>query len=725
VFIVGKCLNGSAAETEAMTAESIASLPFEKRVCRLGFDCMRPLGYDPLQDKHVPRQPMYGLTPEEIADLVAETGADLWCIDMHNRGVSYASEMVERDPDINPEYIQRMVDRAHEHGICVFATPQLSDVHELDLKGEMDKWKVHSIDDGRDIPVSSRYQSFASAGFADWMGRYLIEHIEMVGVNGFWFDGTPFGPRNAWPWPAGGVGPEAAERYKRDTGHDLPAKEDWNDPNFKRWVRWRYDVTIDCWDKITAVAAKANPDVVPIMNYYTRPDFLWHSGHPMRKIHDSQWAPSLEVEGSMIDKVGRALTPRTETYFWAHGSHVKEIAHGFLPNFDPDRQIAKALRAMAHGLVPHASGMQVDIHLWKDSFKKIFDQLKKRRDYFQGETLKYAAMVVSEQTRDFRREKDPPTGGVGNNANASTFHGIPVLNSLWHVAEGVNGMHNVSHLLLDVIFDDSLNIEDMSKYKIVILDNVACLSKAQCDAIRRYVQNGGTVIAMMETSLYDEWGNPRDNFELADLFGVDYRSTEGRVTRVLVPHDNALKQQFGHFITFVARGTRVALREGTDADLLMARSPVPHVNLLNVKVDPFDSDEPDMVRRRVGKGTVIYSASDLGDGYQLHERRRVADLLTALEREAAPPLIEFDAPAHSVEARAHWKDDNTIVVHIVNMTALYAKHMAPVSDIGIAVNGRRIKRATSPITDRRFEVADNAINVPSVSYGEVVVLEVD
>ena len=103
---------------------------------------------------------------------------------------------------------------------------------------------------------------------------------------------------------------------------------------------------------------------------------------------------------------------------------------------------------------------------------------------------------------------------------------------------------------------------------------------------------------------------------------MDYKSTEeSGVTRVLVPHDDELKQQFGHFITFIARGTRVALRDGTDAEFLMARSPLASVNLLTLKLDPFDSDEPDMVRRRVGKGTVIYSATDLGDGYQLHKRR--------------------------------------------------------------------------------------------------------
>ena len=153
VHLTGSVVSEAVAEARTMNGESIASLPFEKRVCRLGFDCLRPVNYDPLQGKHVPRQPMYGLTPEEIADIVAEIGADLWCIDMHYRGVSYASEMVKRDPHINPEHVKRMVDRAHEHGIWVLATSHLSDVDQVDLKGEMDKWKVHSIDDGRNIPL--------------------------------------------------------------------------------------------------------------------------------------------------------------------------------------------------------------------------------------------------------------------------------------------------------------------------------------------------------------------------------------------------------------------------------------------------------------------------------------------------------------------------------------------------------------------------------------------
>jgi hypothetical protein len=693
--------------TRARPPEAIADLPFEKRVCRLYFDPVRPTAHDPLQGKSVPREPFYGITPEEVADIAAGTGCDLWSIGITWHGAWFPSKMVPQSTEVPYEPLKAMIDRAHEHGMWVFACQQLSDLENVPPNDELEKAKVHVIDDGRDIPLGPQFASYASDVFVDWMGRHMVEHVEIAGLDGFWFDGTPFGTRNAGPWPAGGVGPEAREKYKRDTGNDLPEKVDWNDPNFKRWVNWRYDVTVDCWDRVTAAVRQAAPHVVPIMNYYTRPDqpgfLLWNVGHPMRDISSSHWVAAMEIEGSMIDKVARALSPRSETWFWAHTDHVKEIAWGYLPNMNPDQIIAKGLRALAHGVVPCYGGFQVDIHMWKDAFTKVFHELGARRHHIAGDTVKYAAMVVSQQTRDFRQAND----------------------DIWHVAEGVTGIHNVTHLPLDVIFDDSLTFDGLSTYPIVIFDQISCLSDAQCDAIRRYVENGGTIIAMNETSLYDEWGNRRDNFGLADLFGVNYQSTEDAVTRVLVPHEDGLKEAFGQFMTFVSRGTRVSLRDGTDAEILMARSPLASVNLVNVAVDPIDSDEPEIVRRRVGKGSSIYCAADLADGYQRHRPPRLPALFSALERAAARPPIEFDAPARSAECRAHWHDENTLVAHIVNLTAEHAKFMAPLADIRIKLNGRSVQRANSPVTGRTFQVEDNTVVLPSVGYGEVVVMELD
>ena len=60
--------------------------------------------------------------------------------------------------------------------------------------------------------------------------------------------------------------------------------------------------------------------------------------------------------------------------------------------------------------------------------------------------------------------------------------------------------------------------------KLLILPNVAVLSDEQCDQLRAYSsQQGGSLLATYETSLYDEVGDQRQDFGLADLFGVHFK----------------------------------------------------------------------------------------------------------------------------------------------------------------------------------------------------------
>ena len=46
------------------------------------------------------------------------------------------------------------------------------------------------------------------------------------------------------------------------------------------------------------------------------------------------------------------------------------------------------------------------------------------------------------------------------------------------------------------------------------------MSDAQIDTIRKFVAGGGALIATGQTSLFDQWGDPRPDFALADLLGV-------------------------------------------------------------------------------------------------------------------------------------------------------------------------------------------------------------
>ncbi len=71
----------------------------------------------------------------------------------------------------------------------------------------------------------------------------------------------------------------------------------------------------------------------------------------------------------------------------------------------------------------------------------------------------------------------------------------------------------------DIIFDD--NLLDLSKYRVVVLADQECLEEAKLDLIRKFVQQGGGLIATEHTSLFTEWRQRRRDFGLNDLLRVN------------------------------------------------------------------------------------------------------------------------------------------------------------------------------------------------------------
>ena len=74
----------------------------------------------------------------------------------------------------------------------------------------------------------------------------------------------------------------------------------------------------------------------------------------------------------------------------------------------------------------------------------------------------------------------------------------------------------------EMVHDGLLDAEHLAPFKMLILPNIAALSDAQCDQLRDFVARGGSLVATFETSLYDEWGERREDFGLGDLFGVRF-----------------------------------------------------------------------------------------------------------------------------------------------------------------------------------------------------------
>jgi hypothetical protein len=61
---------------------------------------------------------------------------------------------------------------------------------------------------------------------------------------------------------------------------------------------------------------------------------------------------------------------------------------------------------------------------------------------------------------------------------------------------------------------------DAAQLSVLILPNLAVITDQQVAAIRAFIDRGGSLIATGETSLFNEWGERREDFALADLFGA-------------------------------------------------------------------------------------------------------------------------------------------------------------------------------------------------------------
>jgi hypothetical protein len=81
-----------------------------------------------------------------------------------------------------------------------------------------------------------------------------------------------------------------------------------------------------------------------------------------------------------------------------------------------------------------------------------------------------------------------------------------------------------ARLPFEFISDQVMTAAALKRFKLVILANATYLSDEQCKAIADFVAEGGSVVAAHQTSLYDEKGNARADFGLADVFGVTMKS---------------------------------------------------------------------------------------------------------------------------------------------------------------------------------------------------------
>ena len=229
----------------------------------------------------------------------------------------------------------------------------------------------------------------------------------------------------------------------------------------------------------------------------------------------------------------------------------------------------------------------------------------------------------------------------------------------------------------DFVHEDRLTPERLRNYRALLLPNIAILSDAQCRQLRDYVSSGGSLLAGFETSLYDENLNRREDFALADLFGVhrfgDIIGTNGNACYARIEGDHPILTGFANTNWLPGAQNRQPIQSAEKPVLTVVPGFVQYPPELAYPW-PSHTAEPAVVLRESGPSRLAWFPGDFertfwltGHGDLLHLLHNTIRWLTRGESIVS---VEGDG---FVEMFA-WETAPGYAIHLLNYTNPNAHH---------------------------------------------------
>ena len=338
----------------------------------------------------------------------------------------------------------------------------------------------------------------------EFMTEVKKEIVARYGVDGIFI--------NRWDGSGMCYCEHCRKTFREASGRDLPRTTDPQDPARRAYILWRQQRLFDLWQLWDREVRKINPNSCVIPNTGGGAT----SSLDMKTI--GELAPTL-----IADRQAR----RGLTAPWANGKNGKEfraalgrkpIVGIFSVGLEEPHRWKDSVQSDAEIRIWVADGIANDLRPWFTKFSgvlhdqrwlRVVEEIYRRHagweKYLRNEvSLARVGLVYSQQTAWFY-------GGERAGARVED-HTLGWYQALIE-----------ARIPFEMVHDRLLDAGHVDRFKALILPNVAALSDSQCRQIHEFVGRGGSLIATYETSLYDEWGVRRNDFGLADLFGVNFK----------------------------------------------------------------------------------------------------------------------------------------------------------------------------------------------------------
>jgi len=309
-----------------------------------------------------------------------------------------------------------------------------------------------------------------------------------------------------------------------------------------------------------------------------------------------------------------------------------------------------------------------------------------------------------------------------------------------------------SHVPVDCIFAEALpEPGTLDPYKALILADAECMTAREAEAVRKWVKDGGVLVATAESSRYDGLDQPLADYALGDVFGVRFKEpfVKGRRVRLSQLEQiktKAIEVTTAHpVLSSLAEGDRIAY-QGKAYGGLYNNDIVSAAPDRKVLAKWTDDDSPAVVVGNYGKGACVFtSASWLAycpDGGWFF-----TDAISwALARAGAKQAVVVEECPASVEVYLRLQqEERRIVVHLMEhgeclmldkskvnyRTGYYAIKETPTQGVKLRARvpegwGTRQIKAFCPITGEQLvsQVSEGYVSIAApdfVMYTMIVV----
>lgn len=397
---------------------------------------------------------------------------------------------------------------AHEDGVVVFARMDSNRAHEEFYRAHPDWFTVDAA--GRPHKAGDLFVTCVNGPYYEQhIPAILREIIERYHPEGF--------TDNSWSGLGRGTFcycENCRKKFRERAGNDIPRGKDWNDPAYREWIRWNYDRRLEIWDLNNRTTKSAGG-----------PDCIWAGMNSGSISGQSQSFRDFKGICERADIIMLDHQSRSDSSGFQHNGEAGKLVHGLLgwdklvpesmamyqagkPTFrlaskpEPEARMWM-LDGIAGGLQPwwhHVGAYHEDRRMYHTA-ESVYRWHKDHEEFLiDREPIASIGVVWSQQNTDFFGRDD-----------ADVLVELP-----WRGMTQALIRARIPYLPVHADHID----RDAARFSVLLLPNLGAMSDTQVASVRRFVERGGGLLASGESSLFNEWGDPRPDFALADLFGA-------------------------------------------------------------------------------------------------------------------------------------------------------------------------------------------------------------